>query len=88
MCGVVAGDVNTTTGQNLHVIRWETGLDPLATSLAKMKEVIGSRLATVPEEDGWRLQYLGKLLEARGDAYYGGEDTHQLTGLIDSLCSS
>ena len=84
----MAGDVNTTTGQNLNVIRWETGLDPLATSLAKLKEGIGSRLTTVPAEDGWRLQYLGKLLEARGDAYYGGEDTHQLTGLIDSFCSS
>ena len=70
------------------MIQWETGVDPLATSLAKLKEVIGSRLATEPEEDGWRLQYLGKLLEARVDAYYGGEDTHQLTGLIESLCSS
>ena len=54
MCGVVAGDVNTTTGHNLNVIRLETGLDPLATSFVKLKEVIGSRLATLP--DGWRLQ--------------------------------
>ena len=49
MCDVVASDVNTTTGQNLNVIRRETGLDPLGTSFAKLKEVIGSRLATVPE---------------------------------------
>ena len=88
MCGVVAGDVNTTTGQNLNVIQWETGLDPLAASVAKMREAFGKGVATVPDEDGWRLQYLGKLLEARGEAYYGGEDTSQLTGLIESLCSS
>ena len=48
MCGVVAGDGKTTTGQNLNVIWRETGLDPLGTSFAKLKEVIGS-LATVPE---------------------------------------
>ena len=88
MCGVVAGDINTTTGQNLSVIRWETGLDPLTASLVKMKAAIGNRLAEVPGEDVWRLQYLCKLLEARGDAYYRGEDSHQLTVLIDSLCSS
>ena len=88
MCGVVAGDVNTTTGQNLSVIRWETGLDPLTASLVKMKAAIVNRLAEVPGEDVWRLQYLCKLLEARGDAYYRGEDSHQLTVLIDSLCSS
>ena len=55
MCGVVAGDINTTTGQNLNVIRWETGLDPLTASLVKMKEAIGNRLAVVPGEDIWGL---------------------------------
>ena len=42
MCGVVAVDVNTTTDQNLNVIQWETGVDPLATSLAKLREAIVS----------------------------------------------
>ena len=88
MFGVVAGDVTSTTGKNLYVLRWETGLDPLATSLVKMKTAIWSKVAEVPVDDVWRLEYLGKLLEARGDAHYGGEDTHQLTVLIDSLCSS
>ena len=66
MSGVVAGDINATTGQNLNVIWWETGLDPLTASLFKMKAAIGSRLAEVLGEDIWRLQYLCKLLEARG----------------------
>ena len=42
----------------------------------------------VPDEDIWRVKYLGKLLEARGEANYEREDTEQLTVLIDSLCSS
>ena len=88
MFGVVAGDVRTTTGQNLNNIRLETGLDPLACSLVKVKAELGSRLEAVPDGDVWRVKYLGKLLEARGEANYEGEDTHQLTVLIDSLCSS
>ena len=88
MYGVVDGDVTTTTGKNLYVLRSETGLDPLPTSLVKMKAAVWSRQAAVPVDELWSLEYLGKLLEARGDAHYGGEDTNQLTVLIDSLCSS
>ena len=88
MFGVVAGDVSTTTGQNLNTIRSETGLDPLACSLVKVREELAGRLVAVPVGDVWRVKYLGKLLEARGEANYKGEDTHQLTVLIDSLCSS
>ena len=88
MFGVVAGDVNTTTGQNMNIIRLETGLDPLTGSLVKMKADICSKLVAVPDEDIWRVKYLCKLLEARGEASYEREDTDQLTALIDSLCST
>ena len=37
MFGVVAGDVNTTTDQNMNLIRLETGLDPLTSSLVTLK---------------------------------------------------
>ena len=37
MFGVVAVDVNTTTGKNLHAVQSGTGLDPLITSLVKLK---------------------------------------------------
>ena len=83
---VMFGVVSTTTGQNLNTIRSETGLDPLACSLVKVREELAGRLVAVG--DVWRVKYLGKLLEARGEANYKGEDTHQLTVLIDSLCSS
>ena len=51
-----------------------------------MKKVLGEKLADLPEQDKWRLPYLGKLLEQRGDLYYQLEDTSELTELIDSLC--
>ena len=88
MFGVVAGDVSTTTGQNLNNICLETGLDPLASSLVNIKEELGNNKVAVPDEDVWRMRYLAKLLEARREAHYEGEDTHQMTVLIDSLCSS
>ena len=61
LCGVVAGDVSTTTGQNLHMIRLETGLDPLGSRATVVKVAILSRVQEVPELDTWRLQYLCKL---------------------------
>ena len=88
LCGVVAGDVQTTTGSNLNLLRSETGLDTLSTSLDKVKMVLGQRLAVVPDSDTWRIKYLGKLLKARGEAYYGGCETDHLTELIDCLSSS
>ena len=88
MCGVAAVDVQTTTGSNMDLLRWETGLDTLSTSLGKVKLALGKRLAVVPDSDTWRVMYLGKLLEARGEASYEGYETDHLTGLIDSLCSN
>ena len=88
MFGVVAGDVSTNTGQNLNLIRWETGLDPLSSSLVELKAALAIGVPAVPEMDTWRIDYLSKLLEARGERYYLGEDSHHLTVLIDSLCST
>ena len=86
LCGVVAGDVQTTTGNNLNIVMQEIGLDPVKTSSYKVKKIMSLKLTAVPETDSWRLPYLMKLLEERGEAYYEGEDVDQLTALIDSLC--
>ena len=72
----------------MNLLRWETGLDIMSTSLDKVKMALNQRLAVVPDSDTWRVRYLGKLLEARGEAFYGGCETDHLTELIDSLCSS
>ena len=86
MCGVVTNDVQSTTGHNLNIVQLETGLDPLTCSQEKIKSALGMRLPNVPDGDCWRLKYLGKLLEARGEANYLGDDVRELTALIDSLC--
>ena len=88
MFGVASGDVRTTTGRNIQVLRTETGLDPLSSSGRQLKAVLVSRLPSVPERDLWRTKYLAGLLEQRGQAYYRGEDFEHLTVLIDSLCTS
>ena len=86
LCGVVAGDVRTVTGSNLNMLFWETGLSPLGCSVGKVKTALSMTLAPIPEIENWRVAYLGKLLKARGEAFYLGEETGQVTALIDCLC--
>ena len=52
----------------------------------QVKKVLGEKLAEVPQQDKWRLLYLEKLLDQRGEMYYRMDDTAQLTELIDSIC--
>ena len=63
---IVCGDIRTTTGNNLHLIRDLSGLDPWSCRSGQVKKVLGDRLGEVPAQDMWRLGYLGKLLEQRG----------------------
>ena len=87
LCGVVSGDMQTTTGSNLNLIRMETELNIMAVSMNMVRDELGKRMAAaIPESDVWRVGFLGKLLQERGEAHYGGLETNELTSLIDSLC--
>ena len=86
LCGVVVSDVRTVTGSNLNMLFWETGLSPLGSSLFKVKTALSLQRAPIPETETWRVGYLGKLLQARGEALYLSEETGQVTALIDCLC--
>ena len=88
MCGVAAGDVQTTTGSNRNLLEKETGLNMTTVGAPKVKQVLEEKIPAVPDRDKWRLAYLGKLLEERGEAHYAGCETGDMTDLIDSLCSS
>ena len=66
----------------------EKGLDPVTTSASRIKSVLCGNLAETPARDRWRIEYLCKLLQERGQAYYDGEDHEHLTVLIDSLCTN
>ena len=40
----------------------------------KLKAALSMRLPAVPDGESWRMLYLLKLLEARGQAHYKGDD--------------
>jgi hypothetical protein len=86
LVNIVARDIRTTTGSNLNLISRLTGLDPWSCTSSQVKNVLGKRLAEVPNQDEWRLSYLGKLLEQRGEWHFQMTVTSELTELIDSLC--
>jgi len=88
MYGVAKQDIRSVTGANIALIRKETGLNPVLATTIQVKEKLVSKAADVPDSDIWRLACLGKLLTARGEAYYRAEEEEvvRLTSLIDSLC--
>ena len=53
-----------------------------------MQEQLANKAVAVPAADTWRLTYLARLLQERGEAYYKSqeEEVNRLSGLIDSLC--
>ena len=78
--------VRSTTGKNLMQIERDTGLDPWVTPAWKVRATVPR--AEVPVSEGWRAQYLNKLIWARREMMTKVEDTTELYSLIDSLCSS
>ena len=84
MFGVVRGNVQTTTGHNVNLIRLETAMDPTAV----VKKTFVSQVPAVPDREKWRLSNLISMLQSRGEAFYAGKETALVTSLIDSLCSS
>ena len=74
------------TGGNLLRIQRETGMDPWEEPVWKLMAAIGR--AEVPPQDGYRVQYLMKLLAARRELKVQSLDTAEHGNLIDSLCSS
>ena len=86
LANMVARDVRTTTGANLHYVERITGLVPWTCSPKQVKAVLGEMLVELPEQDMWSVPYLARLLEERGEKFYSMDDTTDLTELIDSLC--
>ena len=88
MCGVARQDIRTVTGGNLALIRLETGLEPVVSSQGIIRKKIHQNVASVPDIDRWRLDYLAKLLRERGVAHYRSENEEvaRLSILIGSLC--
>ena len=86
VANMVARSARSTTGRNLLGIQRETGLDPWRAASWEVREAVGR--AEVPAMQGWRVQYLGKLLDARREMDNKCEETDEVSSLIDALCSS
>ena len=63
VANMVARCARSTTGRNLMQIERETNLDPWITPAWMIRETVVR--AEVPPMEGWRVQYLGKLLDDR-----------------------
>ena len=66
MFGVVQRAIRSVTGSNIALDRQETEMDPVHSCLGKLKMRLQSRVASVPDLDRWRLDYLARLLKQRG----------------------
>ena len=92
MANLVARNIQSTTGRNLAAIGRASGLSPWKSSNCKLKtqclkEAI-KKLETVEPEpsDLWRIPFLDRLLGHRQELGYCGEDTDDISSLINSLC--
>ena len=84
-----ATDVRTTVGENLQLLKEETGLDTWQASPGEIRRKLKEKSEVkVPDQDMWRIPYLRKLLQARLEASYEGQEekVEELTNLVNSLC--
>ena len=85
---LAARDVHSNLGANLALVRAETRLDPWAAVRGKFQAALeAADWAPIPQQDSWRVPYLGKLLAARLKTHYAAEseEEQRLQSLIDSL---
>ena len=75
-------DVRASVGKNLIYLRSESSLDPWYASPSDLRAALNDRRAHIPLVDRWRLGYLARLLQERGQLYYDSKDTGSHTRLI------
>ena len=86
VASMVGRSARSTTGKNMLGIERETGLDPWTAKAWSVRQEVPR--AEVPPGEGWRVQYLSKLLLARREMMVMCQDVEQVNVLIDSLRSS
>ena len=87
LANLVSRDVQSTTGGNLRLIEQETGLSAWNASQDKLKEAFKQKERVhVEDREQWRIPFLSKLLGCRQELSYLGEDTEEISDLINSLC--
>ena len=83
-----ARDIRTNLGSNLALLQRETGLDPWVTGKGQLDTALKKQArVNVPDQDGWRVPYLRKLLSERLRAHYSSDQQEEkrIQSLIDLL---
>ena len=91
MARLSSRDIRSNIGSNLSLIIEKTGLDPWEASNVIIKQSLTAAETILPPEgEEWRVRYLPKLLSARLEAFYEGnqEEETRLTDLINSLVTN
>ena len=85
LANIVARDAQTVTARNIKVVEDASGHSPWDFSAMQVKS--GLKKVTVPENNGWRLSLLSKMLAHRKAEENMLQPTDRLTS-INSLCDS
>ena len=86
MSKISSSDIRSTTGKNCYNLKQEFGLDPWSATTGAFKHMY--KYNEVPNMDKWRLPLLSSLLAERYEMTVCEEETEDIVGLIESLCSS
>ena len=82
VANMVGRCAQSTTGGNLIRVHRETGQDPWKEPAWKVRD--GITRAEVPPQEGYRVQYLRKLITARSELRTQALETTEVDGLIES----
>ena len=86
VASIVARCARSITGRNLKNIQLETKMDPWREEAWKIRQSV--KLEEVPDREGWRVQYLAKLIRAKQEMETRCEPVEEIERLIGSLCTS
>ena len=86
LANIVSRDIRSVTGKNLAYIEQEAGIDPWRATAFQVRDSVPN--SRIPPQDEWRLPLLCQYIYQRQEMKVQGEDTKEITQLIDSLCSS
>ena len=86
MAYLVSRDIQTTTGKNLRLVEEASNLSAWIPNSKLKEEIKKSEIVIIEPENQWRIPFLSKLLGHRQELIYCGEDTEEISVLINSLC--
>ena len=85
---IVARDLLSTTAKNIKFIQENSGLDPWAVALGRLRQaLVTHQLVDIPHQEAWKVDYLSSLLRQLQEAKNLGQKDRltYIQDLVDSL---